>query len=216
VSWITRILRRHLGDTVLEVGAGIGNISGRLMGRRVLYMAAEKDPLHLHALRNRFLRTPNVCVRQLDPAVPAEFAPLADSFDTVLCLNVLEYLPEPEATVEALGRTLKAGGAMLVLVPQSPWLYCGIDRRLGHRRRFRLEELRQMLEAAGLRIETAHQLNKFGSLAWATYGGLLRRRSISKITLKLFDKSVWFWRRVDALLPWKGLSVIVVARKAAV
>jgi glycosyltransferase involved in cell wall biosynthesis len=216
LSWITRILRRHLGDTVLEVGAGIGNITGRLMGRRVQYMAAEKDPLHLHALRNRFLRTPNVCVRSLDAAVPADFDSLAGSFDTVLCLNVLEYLAAPEATVEALSRTLKPNGAMLVLVPQSPALYCGIDRKLGHRRRFRLEELRGILEGAGLRIETAHQLNKIGALAWAVYGGLLRRRSISKITLKLFDKSVWFWRRVDALLPWKGLSVIVVARKAAV
>ncbi len=46
-------------------------------------------------------------------------------------------------------------------------------------------------------------------------GGVLRRKSINKVTLKLFDKTVWFWRRVDALLPWKGLSVIVVARKAA-
>jgi glycosyltransferase involved in cell wall biosynthesis len=216
LTWITRILRRHLGDTVLEVGAGIGNITGRLMGRRVQYMAAEKDPLHLHALRNRFLRTPNVCVRPLDAAVPAEFDSLVASFDTVLCVNVLEYLEAPEATVEALSRTLKPGGALLVLVPQSPALYCGIDRKLGHRRRFRMEELCRMLEAAGLRIETAHQLNKIGALAWATYGGLLRRTSISKVTLKLFDKSVWFWRRVDGLLPWKGLSVIVVARKAAV
>jgi hypothetical protein len=23
---------------------------------------------------------------------------------------------------------------------------------------------------------------------------------------------VWFWRRVDPVLPWKGLSLIVVAR----
>ena len=52
LSWLARKLRPHVGDAVLEVGAGIGNIAGRLMGRRVLYVAAEKDPLHLHALRN--------------------------------------------------------------------------------------------------------------------------------------------------------------------
>jgi glycosyltransferase involved in cell wall biosynthesis len=214
LSWIARILRKHLGDAVLEVGAGIGNFTGRLMGRRVQYVAGEKNPLHLHALRNRFLRTPNVRVRQLDAAVPADFAPLEDSFDTVLCLNVLEYVPEPEATVAALSRTLKPGGALLVLVPQSPALFCGIDRKLGHLRRFRLKELSNMLEAAGLHVETTYQLNKFGSLAWALYGGVLRRRSMNKLTLKLFDKSVWFWRRVDGLLPWKALSVIAVARKA--
>ena len=67
LSWVARKLRPHVGDTVLEIGAGIGNISGQLMGKRTLYVAAEKDPLHLHALRNRFLRTPNVMVQRIDP-----------------------------------------------------------------------------------------------------------------------------------------------------
>ncbi len=215
LSWITRILRPHVGDTVLEVGAGIGNITGRLMGRRLQYMAAEKDPLHLHALRNRFLRTPNVCVRPLDPAAPQQFADLATSFDSVLCLNVLEYLKDPQATVSALYGVLKPGGSLLVLVPQNPALYGGIDRRLGHERRFRAAELRSMLEVAGFQTERVYQLNKIGALAWRLYGGLLHRRAIGKVTLKLFDKSVWFWRRVDFALPWNGLSLIAVARKAA-
>src|SRR3954469_11749736 len=74
LSWLALKLRPHVGDTVLEIGAGIANISGRLMARRLLYVAAERDPLHLHALRNRFLRTPNVVVQQLDPANAGDFA----------------------------------------------------------------------------------------------------------------------------------------------
>jgi glycosyltransferase involved in cell wall biosynthesis len=215
LSWITQVLRRHVGDTVFEVGAGIGNITGRLMGRRLQYVAAEKDPLHLHALRNRFLRTPNVCVRPLDPAVPSQLEDLGESFDTVLCLNVLEYLHEPAATVSALHGILKPGGALIVLVPQGPSLYCGIDRRLGHVRRFRTEDVLSTLEGAGFGIDKVYQLNKIGALAWRLYGGALRQKSINKVTLKLFDKSVWFWRRVDSLLPWRGLSMIAVARKPA-
>src|SRR6516162_8639378 len=65
LSWLAKKLRPHVGDTVLEVGAGIGNITGRLMSRRLLYVAAEKDPLYLHALRNRFLRIPNVTVQRV-------------------------------------------------------------------------------------------------------------------------------------------------------
>ena len=64
LSWLALKLRPHVGDEVLEIGAGIGNLTGRLMSRRSLYVAAEKDPLHLHALRNRFLRTPNVAVQR--------------------------------------------------------------------------------------------------------------------------------------------------------
>src|SRR6266513_4752084 len=86
LSWLAQIVRPYLGDTVLELGAGIGNLSGRLMSRRLLYVAAEQDPLHLPALRNRFLRTPNVRVRPIDPEVAADFDDRDGSFDTVLCL----------------------------------------------------------------------------------------------------------------------------------
>jgi hypothetical protein len=30
--------------------------------------------------------------------------------------------------------------------------------------------------------------------------------------LKIFDKTVWIWKRLEWLLPWPGLSLIVVAR----
>ena len=120
LSWLARKLRPHVGDAVLEIGAGIGNIAGRLMARRVLYVAAEKDPLHLHALRNRFLRTPNVMVQRIDPEVPEDLSGLENCFDTVLCLNVLEYLDDPGAVVESLRTTLKPNGTLVVLVPQVP------------------------------------------------------------------------------------------------
>src|SRR6476660_1343244 len=94
LSWLALKLRPHVGDTVLEIGVGIGNITGRLMSRRSLYVAAEKDPLHLHALRNRFLRTPNVAVQRIDPEVPSDLAGLENCFDTVLCLNVLEQMED--------------------------------------------------------------------------------------------------------------------------
>jgi SAM-dependent methyltransferase len=214
LSWTARVLRPYVGDAVLEIGAGIGNITARLMGKRLQYVAAEKDPIYLHALRNRFLRTPNVAVRKLDPADAADYRGVEGAFDTALCLNVLEYLDDPAAAVAALHAALKPGGRLLVLVPQGPGLYAGIDRTLGHKRRFRESELRGILEGAGFQVERVHQLNKAGAPAWWISGKLLGRRYISKVTLKLFDKTVWFWRRVDGLLPWRGLSLVAVARKA--
>jgi glycosyltransferase involved in cell wall biosynthesis len=215
LSWTARLLRPHVGDRVLEIGAGIGNLTGRLMGKKAQYVAAETDPLYLHALRNRFLRTPNVTVREINPAASSDFNELECSFDTALCLNVLEYLDDPAAAIADLARTLVPGGSLVVLVPQNPSLFATVDHTLGQKRRFRLEQLRELIESTGLRIERIHQLNKIGAPAWWVYGRFLRRKYIGKATLKLFDKTVWFWRRVDGLLPWRGLSVIVVARKPA-
>jgi hypothetical protein len=33
--------------------------------------------------------------------------------------------------------------------------------------------------------------------------------------LKIFDKTVWLWRLLDAVTPWPGLSAVVSARKRA-
>src|SRR5437588_2746861 len=136
LSWLARKVRPHVGDEVLEVGAGIGNITSRLMARRMLYIAAETDPLHLHALRNRFLRTPNVAVQRIDPESSEDLAGLENCFDTVLCLNILEHLDQPVMLLEALRGTLKPNGALVILVPNAPGLYGSLDRSLGHKRRY--------------------------------------------------------------------------------
>ena len=215
LSWLARKLRPHIGDSVLEIGAGIGNMAGRLMARRTLYVAAEKDPLHLHALRNRFLRTPNVMVQRLDPASAEELAQVSPGFDTVLCLNVIEYLDHPEEFVASVRGALKSSGTLIVLVPNGPALFGSLDRSLGHKRRFNSKAMRSLLESQGFNVETAYQFNKAGSPPWFVYSRLLGSRRISKMVLKLFDKTVWCWSRLEWLIPWPGLSLIVVARKKA-
>ena len=214
LSWLALKLRPHVGDSVLEIGAGIGNIAGRLMSRRTLYVAAEKDALHLHALHNRFLRTPNVTVQRLDPESPEDLAGLEGVFDTVLCLNVLEYLAAPQQVVASLRSTLKPGGNLIVLVPRGPALFGSLDRSLGHKRRFSPDDLKQMLEAQGFATEKIYDINRAGAPPWWTYGKIFRARHINKLTLKIFDKTVWLWRRLDWLMPWPGLSLIAVARKS--
>jgi glycosyltransferase involved in cell wall biosynthesis len=213
LSWLSDLLRPHLGDTVLELGAGIGNLAGRLMGRRLHYVATEKDPLYLHALRNRFLRTPNVSVLHLDPERPADFVEAGGPFDTILCVNVLEYAADPRALIESANRALKPGGSLILLAPQSPALYGSLDKTLGHLRRFSKSELSMILEKHGFRVQRIVSLNKISTPAWWLYGKVLRRGRISKVMLKIFDKTVWIWRRVDGLLPWRGLSLIAVATK---
>jgi glycosyltransferase involved in cell wall biosynthesis len=213
VSWLTRLLRPHLGDRVLEAGAGIGNLTSRMMGKRQLYLAAEKDPLYLHALRNRFLRTPNVQVRSLDPEDPAACAQLPDAFDTAIASGVLEFADNPGAVLGNLASKLTSGGKVLIIVPNSKGLFCKLDRTLGHKRRYDSGELGRLIADAGLEVTSITTFNSMAVLAWAFSGKLLGSERLNRFTLKLFDKTVWFWRRIDPLLPWPGLTLFAIATR---
>ncbi|MEP7351947.1 MAG: glycosyltransferase [Acidobacteriota bacterium] len=213
LSWITTLLRPHLGATVFEIGAGLGNLTGRLMGKKLQYVAAEKDPLYLHALRNRFLKTPSVIVNEFDPDNASAYAPYRGQFESALCVNVLEGVADPKAVIASLTTCLQPGGSLVVLVPRGTSLFGSLDRGMGQLRRFDTADLHNLLSSAGLQIEHERSFNKIGTLSWWFFGKLMGQSKMSRLGLKLWDKTVWFWRRVDGILPWSGLSLIVVARK---
>src|SRR4030095_7568843 len=91
INWMTRIVRPHVRDTVLEIGAGIGNLTARLISQRRSAIAIEHDPMHPHALRDRFLRTPNVDVRRMDPEDRTSWEGVRQCAESALCINILEY-----------------------------------------------------------------------------------------------------------------------------
>jgi SAM-dependent methyltransferase len=215
INWVCALLRPHLGDSILEVGAGIGIFSARLMGRRLRYTACESDPIHSHALRNRFLRTPSVEVSALHPADLAGHTRWAGEFDTAVAINVLESLEKPEDALAGLHSALKPAGRLLLLAPAGKSLYGSVDRSMGQLRRFDRAELAATLAAAGFEIESIREINKAGRIAWWLAARLLRRRRLSKFSLKVFDKTVWLWRLLDRILPWPGLSMVIVARRKA-
>lgn len=213
VDWLTRLLRPHLSGRVLEVGAGIGNLAGRMMGKRQLYCAVEKDPLYLHALKNRFLRTPNVQVRSLDPESAAACETLPATFETAIAAGVLEYAGDPGGIVKNLAGRLESGGKLLIIVPNGQSLFCNLDRALGHKRRFDSGELGRLIVDAGLEVHSIRSFNSMAYLAWVVSGKIFGSQRLNRFTLKLFDKTVWFWRRIDALLPWPGLTLYAIAVK---
>lgn len=212
IEWLCSLLRRELGDSVFELSAGLGTFTARLMGRRLRYVAVDPDPLHLHALQNRFLRTPNVEIGCCRPDAPEDFEPWAVQFDSALAVNVLEGLEKPEAALQGMGRVLRPGGRLLLVAPQGPWLYGSVDRAMGQLRRFRKKDIARMLEQCGFELLWIRDINKAGVFGWWLASRLLHRRRLSKLTLKLFDKTVWLWRLADRLLPWHGLTMVVAAK----
>ena len=212
--WMADVIRPELGHSVMEIGAGIGNLSTQLMPRE-RYVATDFDDLHLDVLRSAAMNKAEMEVARLDATERRDFGPFLGEIDSVVCLNVLEHIPESRAALDNFLEVLKPGGRLVLLVPQGEWLYCPLDKALEHVRRYSAKDLRADLTAAGFEVEKVFGFNRIGVVGWAINGRLLGRTVMPKFQLKAYDSMVWLWRRVDRLLPWHGLSVIAVARKPA-
>jgi glycosyltransferase involved in cell wall biosynthesis len=211
-GWMAETIRPWIGDRVLEIGAGIGNITNWLIPRDH-YLASDINPSYLHYLRNFASGKPYLDVAHIDLEKSETFGTLERRFDTVICLNVLEHVSDPLASLRNLNRVLEPDGRLVLYVPRGPWLYSSLDRALGHRCRYRRSVLQKELEDAGFEVEQMSLFNRVSLLGWWWNGKVLRRTSFNRVQIKLFDLLIPFLRRVDRLLPWRGLGIIAIARR---
>ncbi len=210
--WMADSIRPFVGQHVLEIGSGLGNLTLKLIPREH-YTVSDRDPLHLDYLRSRFRDYPWMEVRQLDLESTDGFASVRGAFDTVVCLNVLEHVPDHDQALRNMLDALRPGGTAIILVPHVQFLFGSLDRVLGHKLRYSKRLLRQRCETAGFEVDRLVGFNRVGFLPWFFSGRILRRRRFGKLQLKIFDSFVWFWRLIDPLLPLPGLSIFAIARK---
>lgn len=205
--WMADSIAPYISGDVLEIGAGIGNLTGMLHTACRRYVATDSDEEHVAALRARF---PQVEAVRCDAALAVGFEPLIGSFNTVVCLNVLEHIPDERATLQNLFSALRPQGKAIVLVPQGPNAFGSLDEVLLHQRRYSEEQLTREMEKAGFRLERMIRFNRATYPGWLLNSRILRRRTLSSSQLYLFDLMVPLWRRIDNVLPWPSTSLIAI------
>jgi glycosyltransferase involved in cell wall biosynthesis len=212
--WMADTIAPYVGRSVLEIGAGIGNLTRMLAPRRALYFATDLDAEHLARLKGRFQHRPNVRVAHCDVAQPADFRSLAGQVDTVVCLNVIEHIEDDRGALRNIHSALVAGGRAIILVPHDQRIYGTLDTALGHYRRYATDELHARMVEAGFHVERIIEFNRISRPAWHISGRLLKRKTLGYWQLRGFDHFVWLWRRVDSSLPWRPTSLIAIGVKA--
>lgn len=211
--WMASTVSPFLGQRVLEIGAGIGNLSMHLSRRRQHYTASDFDAEHLARLRTRLLYRPNVTVRECDLENAGHFESMREQFDSVVCLNVLEHVENDFQGLENIRRALLPGGRAIILVPNDPRLYGTLDSVLGHHRRYTEAELTAKMTQAGLTVERVIPFNRITRPGWILNARVLKRQSFGRFQLWVFDRLVWVWRKLDPLLPWGPVSIIAIGKK---
>jgi SAM-dependent methyltransferase len=90
----------------------------------------------------------------------AEELPYGDGeFDLITALDVVEHLDDDLAGLKEMRRVLRPGGRLFLFVPTFMFLWGIQDDVSNHRRRYRLPELRRILEQAGFEIERTTYAN---------------------------------------------------------
>ncbi len=210
-EWTLERTRPYVGDLLLEIGSGIGN-NVRILMQYTDVIATEIEPVYLEVLRNAYLNTPGVDVREWDATQPPP--PDLPQPDSILCSNVIEHIEDDRAVVLNADRALKAGGRMIFIVPRGEKLYSSLDSAIGHYRRYDADRLRALFTDLDYEIEELFTLNKIGVLGWWYRGKVTKQADIGRFGLKVFNVLVPLFRLIDPILPWKGLSLVIVARKA--
>jgi SAM-dependent methyltransferase len=211
--WMADVIRPYVGQTVLEIGAGIGNLTAQLIPR-VSYWATDINPLYLMYLENVGRNRPYMKVGFTDAEKVATY-PKDQKFDTVICLNVVEHLADDRGAMMSIRSALDAGGRAIILVPCGPGLYGTLDEVLGHQRRYTRQSLEKLVISADFELEKMIEFNRVGVVAWWLNGRLLRRRTFGLWQIKMLNFMTPVFRAVDKVLPLPPLSLIAVIRKPA-
>jgi glycosyltransferase involved in cell wall biosynthesis len=211
--WMADTIAPYAGKRIMEIGAGIGNLTRVLVPRRARYVASDIDSEHLARLRTRFQHRPSVSVCRCDLSDPGDFAPFAEAMDTVVCLNVLEHVEDDLQGLRNIHSVLQPGGRAIILVPHGQEIFGTLDVALGHFRRYSHQELREKMERCGFQVDRILDFNRISRPPWYVSGRILRRTALSAPQLRLFDRFVWLWRSIDRLLPWAPTSIIAIGVK---
>ena len=208
--WMADTVRPFVGERVLEIGAGIGNLTANLIPRTA-YWATDINPLYLSDQRNLSSTRPYLHVAFTDVSRMETFP--KERFDTVICLNVIEHVEEDVAALRNIKSVLDEGGRAIILVPQGPALFGSLDTVLGHFRRYTRQQLIAAGEKAGFQVVTVLGFNRAGMPAWWVNGKILKRKNFGLWQIKLLNCCVPLFRVLENWTLAPHLSLIAILQK---
>lgn len=177
-------------------------------------IATDYDEEYVSILKNTFRSCSSIAVHQWDIQFPAPTSlEKLDTIDTIFCSNVLEHLEDQDQALQNMYEALKPGGNLILIIPQGHKLYSTLDKIAGHYRRYDRQDLEALVKKHSLEIQHMISFNKVGVLGWIVRTKWLKAKTLGKYNMKLYGLLTPIFRLIDPLLPWQGLSWILVVKK---
>lgn len=216
-GWIADELEPHLGHRILEVGAGIGTVSLKLLERLpgAQITALEPDPKLHEELVSRTKRHPEVQTLNVTSTDLLQ-SDMAPTFDSVVYVNVLEHILDDVGELSTARDLLVPGGTLAIFVPALTRLYGSLDYKSGHHRRYHRDTLTNVITAAGLEIVDVRYLDMLGVAPYFVMYKLLDVKSLGSVSSNGYDRVIVpISRAIQRLAPHPpfGKNLLAIAKR---
>lgn len=146
ISWAIRRYKPDISD-FLEVGCGTGFVLS-CISKEFPNLDVSGSEIFFSGLEFAAERVPAAKLMQMD----ARRIPFIDEFSAIGAFDVLEHIYEDQVVLNQCYSALKAGGLLILTVPQHPWLWSVSDDYAFHVRRYKIRELDEKVKKAGFKI----------------------------------------------------------------
>ncbi len=217
-KWMYDSIKRFCFDPLLEIGSGIGSISGFFIDDEQKIMLSDTEVEFCNFLSREFQDNSNLLGIVKIDLVHKDFDSVYSNhfgkFSSVFSLNVVEHIDDDNLALKNAAKFLKPGGNLVILVPAYQILFNSIDRSLGHFRRYTKSGLTSLFKQNDFEIIHKKYFNLVGIIAWLISGAIQNNKSIPPGQLKLYNFFVPLFKMIDKMIFHSaGLSVIVTGRK---
>jgi 2-polyprenyl-3-methyl-5-hydroxy-6-metoxy-1,4-benzoquinol methylase len=213
--WIWRTILPYVGNSIIEIGAGIGTFTQYLKNKEKVF-ATDSAQNCIDVLRKRFHDQRNIAVEELDIiSLPDLEFWNPREIDTVICLNVLEHIKEDMLALDNMITMSRPGANIILMVPAFKFAFGTIDKLDGHFRRYSRKELRNKMIQAGLIPLKITYFNSIGLAAWYYTNKIVKNSSTSESKVRIYDKYIVPWLSlVERIIkPPFGQSLIAIGKK---
>lgn len=212
-KWMYEVYKPYIGEIILEVGCGTGNITKFLEDApSVIAIDIRED--NINELKRAIGCRENLQAMKMD-VMSSEFMELKEKRpDTILCISMLEHVENDMEVLKRFNNVLLQEGSLLLFLPAMNFLYGSLDIELGHFRRYEKKDLLPKIKDSGFRVLKMFYFNLIGVPGWFLNSRILRKKIMPEGQMGIFNRIVPFLKWIEGMFsPPLGSGIVCIAKK---
>lgn len=219
-EWMYRSYSKYVGKRVLDIGAGVGNLTQYLVKSCECVIGVDIFEHQINSMKKRFIQYENFEAYKFNILEDDLSKFINYKFDTIVCINVLEHLEDDLLAINKMKSLIVKGGKLIILVPACSKLYSHLDKNVGHHRRYDKGQLKILSGKCNMKIVANKYFNFWGIIPYYLKGKISKDKGgsfstdLNETNSKFYNKMSTILEPIENIfIPTIGLSEIMVLEK---